>query len=147
MALEQRIKQEIEDNPALEESGPDEDEKDEQDDVLEDSLESDEDEFKEETDDETSNDDDFSIEDYLSEDEIPEYKLYANNTSPDDETREAPLAEGISFQDFLLSQMGMHRVTDKQYIIASIIIGNLDEPGYLSGRSRHCATTWHLTMV
>ncbi len=131
MALEQRIKQEIEDNPALEESGPDEDEKDEQDDVLEDSLESDEDEFKEETDDETSNDDDFSIEDYLSEDEIPEYKLYANNTSPDDETREAPLAEGISFQDFLLSQLGMHRVTDKQYIIASIIIGNLDEPGYL----------------
>jgi RNA polymerase sigma-54 factor len=132
MALEQRIKQEIEDNPALEESSPDEDEKDELDDVLPDSLESDEDEFRDENDEESRDEnDDFTIEDYLSEDEIPEYKLYANNTSSDDEIKETPLASGISFQDYLLSQLGMHRVTDKQYIIASTIIGNLDESGYL----------------
>ena len=95
-------------------------------------MESDEDEFKEETDEEPRNDsDDFSFEDYLAEDEIPEYKLYANNKSPDDEIRETPLASGVSFQEYLLSQLGMHRVTDKQFIIASTIIGNLDEPGYL----------------
>jgi RNA polymerase sigma-54 factor len=136
MALEQRIKQEIEENPALEESSPDEDEKDNQEETLTDSVESDEDEFKEEKDEEKdeekgSENDDFTLEDYLSEDEIPEYKLYANNTSPDDEIRENPLASGISSQDYLLSQLGMHRITDKQYIIASTIIGNLDEPGYL----------------
>jgi len=132
LALEQRIKQEIEENPALEETPTDDDEKDLQEEPQNDSLESDEDEFKEEPDEEThSESDDFSFEDYLSEDEIPEYKLYTDNKSPDDEIRETPLISGISFQDYLLSQLGMHRVTDKQYIIATTIIGNLDEPGYL----------------
>ena len=132
LALEQRIKQEIEENPALEETSPEEDEKDNQEDAVIDSVESDEDEFHEDSEEEThSENDDFSIEDYLSEDEIPEYKLYANNTSPDDEVREAPLVSGVSFQDHLLDQLGMYRVTDKQYIIATSIIGNLDEPGYL----------------
>jgi RNA polymerase sigma-54 factor len=132
LALEQRIKQEIEENPALEETAPEEDEKENLDDAPLDSVESDEDEFREETEEEIrSENDDFSIEDYLSEDEIPEYKLYANNTSPDDEVRENPLASGISFQEQLISQLGMHRITDKQYIIATTIIGNLDESGYL----------------
>ena len=132
LALEQRIKQEIEENPALEESTPDEEEQDIQDDTLSDSLESEEDEFKDEPEEDTHNENkDITIEDYLSEDEIPEYKLYSNNNSPDDEIRETPLVSGDSFQDYLLSQLGMHRITDKQYIIATIIIGNLDEPGYL----------------
>jgi RNA polymerase sigma-54 factor len=132
LALEQRIKQEIEENPALDESAPEEDEKEVQDDSQLDSVESDEDEFREETDEEIrSENDDFSFEDYLEEDETPEYKLYANNKSPDEETRETPLASGVSFQDHLISQLGMHRITDKQYIIAVTIIGNLDEPGYL----------------
>jgi RNA polymerase sigma-54 factor len=132
LALEQRIKQEIEENPALEETAPEEDEKDILDDSQLDSVESDEDEFREEAEEDTrSENDDFSIEDYLSEDEIPDYKLYANNTSPDDEVRDNPLASGISFQEQLISQLGMHRITDKQYIIATTIIGNLDESGYL----------------
>jgi RNA polymerase sigma-54 factor len=132
LALEQRIKQEIEDNPALEETGPEEEEKDTPEDAVIESIESDEDDFHEDTEEESRNDnDDFSLEDYLSEDEIPEYKLYSNNKSPDDEVREAPLASGVSFQDYLLSQLGMHRVSDKQYIIATTIIGNLDDPGYL----------------
>jgi RNA polymerase sigma-54 factor len=134
LALEQRIKQEIEENPALEEAGPEEDENETEvpDDAPVDSLESDEDEFREEPEKEGGSDeDDFSIEDYLSEDEIPEYKLHSSNTSPDDEVRETPLASGISSQDYLLEQLGMHRVTDKQYIIAATIIGNLDESGYL----------------
>lgn len=132
MALEQRIKQEIEENPALEETSPEEEEKEEmEEETLTDSVESDEDDFHEETEEESRTENDFTIEDYLSEDEIPEYKLFANNKSPDDEIKETPLASGISFQDHLLSQLGLHRVTDKQYIIASTIIGNLDEPGYL----------------
>jgi RNA polymerase sigma-54 factor len=132
LALEQRIKQEIEENPALEETDPEEEERDDSEDVLADSVESDEDEFKEEKEEEAaSENDDFSFEDYLAEDEIPEYKLYANNKSPDEEIRETPVVSGTSAQEYLLSQLGMHRVTDKQYIIAATIIGNLDEPGYL----------------
>jgi RNA polymerase sigma-54 factor len=132
LALEQRIKQEIEENPALEEISPEEDDKEISEDSPVDSVESDEDDFHEESDEEVrAESDDFSLEDYLEEDEIPEYKLYANNRSPDDEIRETPLVSGTSFQEFLLSQLGMHRVTDKQYIIATTIIGNLDESGYL----------------
>ena len=131
LALEQRIKQEIEENPALEETGPEEEEKEMQEETLTDSVESDEDDFHEQTEEESREDNDFTFEDYLSEDEIPEYKLYANNKSVDDEIKETPLASGISFQDHLLSQLGLNRVTDKQYIIATTIIGNFDEPGYL----------------
>ncbi|MCX6244374.1 MAG: RNA polymerase factor sigma-54 [Bacteroidetes bacterium] len=135
LALEQRIKQEIEENPALEEAGPEEEQAETEiiDDTPVDSVESDEDEFHDEEPEEItkSAEDDFDFEDYLAEDEIPEYRLYTNNSSPDDEVRESPLASGVSFQEHLLSQLGMHRVTDKQYIIASTIIGNIDESGYL----------------
>ena len=135
LALEQRIKQEIEENPALEEVSLEEntDElNDNQEDAVIDSIESDEDEFQEKSEEEERvENEEFSIEDYLSEDEIPEYKLYANNKSPDDEVREAPVPSGTSFQELLLDQLGMYRVTDKQYIIGSTIIGNIDDPGYL----------------
>jgi RNA polymerase sigma-54 factor len=67
----------------------------------------------------------------VDEDEIPEYRLVANNKSPDEEFREIPIVSGISFQDYLLSQIGLHKFSDKQYIIATTIIGNLDESGYL----------------
>jgi RNA polymerase sigma-54 factor len=132
LALEQRIKQELEENPALEENAPEEVETEISDETTE-SVESDEDEFREDTEEDThSEGDDFSFEDYLEEDDIPEYRLYANNKSPDDEVKETPLPSGISFQEQLISQLGLHRVTDKQYIIATTIIGNLDESGYLT---------------
>ncbi|HNY02207.1 MAG TPA: RNA polymerase factor sigma-54 [Bacteroidales bacterium] len=131
LSLDQRIKQEIEENPALEEASAETDELDnsESDDTV-DSIDADEDEFSD-SDQPASPDDEFSFEDYVDEDEIPEYRLTANNRSPDEETREIPVASGISFQDFLLNQIGLHKFTDKQYIIASTLIGNLDESGYL----------------
>ena len=132
LSLDQRIKQEIEENPALEEVMEDEhDEMDSlDDDHVNDSIDSDEDEFAE-VDEPASPDDEFDFEDYVDEDEIPEYRLNANNTSPDETTREIPIASGISFQEFLINQIGLHKFTDKQYIIAVTIIGNLDDSGYL----------------
>ena len=135
LALEQRIKQEIEENPALEleEESLEEEEKEIlEDEPLLDSIDSDEDEFIGDNEEEgiiTENE--FSIEDYIEEDEIPEYRLAANNTSPDDEKRERPLVSDTSYQDYLLSQLGLIRHTDKQHIIASTIIGNIDESGYI----------------
>ncbi|MEI7897377.1 MAG: RNA polymerase factor sigma-54 [bacterium] len=131
LSLDQRIKQEIEENPALEEASQEEEEIDTQDDEFtSDSIDSDEDEFQE-AEPVSSADDEFSFEDYVDEDEIPEYRLVANNKSPDEVTREIPIISGVSFQDYLISQIGLHKFTDKQYIIASTIIGNLDESGYL----------------
>lgn len=122
IALEQRIKEELEANPALEE-GP---EGDEFDDELSDLKNDDSDEFEDD-----NSDDEFTIEDYLDDDDIPDYKLYANNTSPDDEEREMPLSGGASFQDLLLEQLGMRVLTELQRTIAENIIGNIDDDGYL----------------
>jgi RNA polymerase sigma-54 factor len=133
LALEQRIKQEIEENPALEESDSGDDELDQIiDGSSSDSVEADEDEFSEEEKEPAeSAEDDFTMEDYLQDDEIPEYRLYANNRSPDDEVFEMPVVSGTSFQDYLFDQLGMVGVSDKDYIIATTIIGNLDDAGYL----------------
>jgi len=130
LSLEQRIKQEIEENPALEEVSKEEEDQDMQEEATLDSIDSEEDEFQE-AESAGSPDDEFSFEDYVDEGEIPSYRLVADNRSPDEENREIPIISGISFQDFLIAQIGMHKFTDKQYIIAATIIGNLDESGYL----------------
>jgi RNA polymerase sigma-54 factor len=136
LALEQRIKQEIEMNPALEELTqevePDEAEVIDDEQVLSDSVDSEEDDYSKEHEDEpVVENDDFSLEDYFDDDEIPDYRLKANNSSPDDEIHETPLVSGISYQDFLLAQVGLQSLTEKENIIATTIIGNLDEAGYL----------------
>lgn len=121
IALEQRIKQEIEENPALDEL-PDYDENE--------PAQLDDDDFKNEMDDSES--DEFDLKDYMGEDDIPGYKLIANNYSPDDNDRkEIPFSEGKSFHDYLISQLGLRYLSEKQAIIAETIIGNIDESGYL----------------
>lgn len=92
IALEQRIKQEIEENPVLEELTDAEFE--------ESQTESDQEEEPEER-----NDDEFDITDYVDDDEVPEYKLTVNNSSADDEYRETPFVSGISFQENLIEQL------------------------------------------
>jgi len=132
MALEQRIKQEIEENPALEmpetdDSSQDEDDFREMDDSplgSDDEVESDD--FKEK-----SPEDEFDFNDYLGEDDIPSYRMAANNQSPDDDHRDVPFAAGTTFREFLISQLGLRELTEKQYQIGLTIIGNLDDAGYL----------------
>ncbi len=124
MALEQRIKQEIEENPALEEAGNADDDGDFADASDETGDERGEDEYD-------SKDDEFDLNDYLDEDDIPSYKTSTSNLSPDDERREVPYASGLSFQDMMLSQLGLRILTETQKTIAETIIGNLDDSGYL----------------
>lgn len=133
IALEQRIKQEIEENPALEES-------EEADELAE--MEPDYDEpveYEEKTEeemeaaDQKNDDDEFNLDDYISDDDdTPDYKLSANNSSADDEHREAPFISGTSFQELLVSQLGLRDLNENQYEIALHLIGNLDDSGYLS---------------
>lgn len=122
IALEQRIKEEMEINPALEE-GVETDEEtntDLEDENYEDAPKDDEHQRE-----------DFSISDYMDDDEGASYKLKANNISPDEERKEVPFSVGLSFQDMLESQLGMKDLDDTQYQIANYLIGNLDDDGYL----------------
>ena len=124
IALEQRIKQEIEENPALEDAADPEMSTDAEEiptDVEPDPV----DELERER-------DDFDITDYLDDDDIPAYRTAANNSSADDEYKEVPFASGISFQETLLSQLGLRRLDERQITIATYIIGNLDDSGYLN---------------
>jgi RNA polymerase sigma-54 factor len=132
VALEQRIKQEIEENPALEMTEGEEgsDEEDFGDENPEDSFG--EEESRDEEDfQERSKDDDFDLSDYVDDDEIPAYRLAAHNQGPDDERREVPYADYQSFQDLLISQLGLRNLSEKQRQIGIMVIGNLDESGYL----------------
>ncbi|RLD39827.1 MAG: RNA polymerase sigma-54 factor [Bacteroidetes bacterium] len=124
MALEQRIKQEIEENPALEEASAAEEDQDEAIDGDDTRDENPEDEYD-------SKEDEFDLDDYMQDDEIPSYKTSINNQSSDDERKDIPYASGLSFQDMLLSQLGLRMLTDEQKVIAETIIGNLDDSGYL----------------
>ena len=132
MALEQRIKQEVEENPALEmlegeDDGPEDVDSQEADDSpLGSDEEAETDEFKDK-----SPEDEFDFNDYLDEDDIPDYRTTMNNQSPDEDFREIPFAAGTSFREFLVSQLGLRELTEKQYQIGLTIIGNLDDAGYL----------------
>jgi RNA polymerase sigma-54 factor len=122
-SLEQRIKEEIQENPALEEGPEGEDE--EYDANEEDETVADEEEEITET------EPDISLDEYLDEDEIPDYKTSVNNTSPDEERREIPLTTSGSFQDQLLAQLYQCNLDDRQYHIAEQLIGSIDDDGYL----------------
>jgi RNA polymerase sigma-54 factor len=115
MELDQRIKQEIEENPALEEGSDElEDEFDNQDDT-----------------EENDTDDEFDLSDYI-DDDIADYKTHANNQSKDDEERVIPLSGEQSFQEKLSEQLHLLELNETEFIIADILIGNLDESGYLN---------------
>ncbi len=127
MELEQRIKQEIEDNPALEAEGLDDHQTDE---MMNDDTPNDE---KNDNDDYDENiSDDFDVDDYYKgEDEIPEYKLQTNNKGRDDDQKDIPFSIGVTFHEFLKQQLGLRNLTEFQYQIGLYIIGNIDESGYL----------------
>ena len=123
IALEQRIKEEMEINPALEEGV-------ETDDEPKDEFDNDE-EYEETAKDDANQREDFSLSDYMDDDEGASYKLKANNISPDEERKDIPFSVGISFQDMLESQLGMKDLDDREYQVALHLIGNLDDDGYL----------------
>lgn len=119
LQIEQRIKKELEENPALEEG-------DEEEEIAGENSED------EEYEDDDKDQEEFTLDDYIEEDDIPEYRLQANNYSPDDDKRaEIPFSAGSSFHENLESQLGLRDLTDKQKILAEHIIGNIDEDGYL----------------
>jgi len=119
MQLEQRIKKELEENPALEE-GPDDDD-------VQGEQEEDVDFEQEERDQE-----EFALDDYLNDEDIPDYRLQINNTSRDEDRRdEIPYASGSSFHENLTSQFNLRSDTEREDLLGEYIIGNIDDDGYL----------------
>lgn len=119
-AFEQRLKQELEENPALERGK--EKEEDGFDDIYSDQ------DYEEN---EKINADDINIDDYLSDDEIPSYRLQANNHSADDESKTIPYASGTSFTQLLTDQLNTFRLENQDYKIAKFLIGSIDDSGYI----------------
>ncbi len=117
-AFEQRLKQELEENPALE-SGK-EDKAD-----LDDDFDNSKDEYEDNAADE------INVDDYLSDDEIPDYRTNANNYSADDDEKSVPYASGTSFTQHLVNQLNTYRLNDEERYIAEFLVGSVDESGYI----------------
>ena len=122
-AFEQRISQEIEENPALE--GGKEDSNEFDDDFSNEEFNNDSVEGNEVIETE------INIDEYLSDDETPNYKLSANNYSPDDEEKQIPYASGTSFNQYLLQQLNTYHFNEEEKEIAHFLVGSVDEGGYI----------------
>ncbi len=126
--LDERIKEEIEENPALEQadedSHEDEFEKDE-------FTEPGEEEYKTEgTEDEYEN---IDVSDYVHEgdDDVGDYKMRDENYPEKDDNRVIPHKVETSFMEIMLQQLGLLKLSEKQMKIAEQLVGSLDDDGYL----------------
>lgn len=128
--LEERIKEEIEENPALE---LDEGTKDKDDEMYDEFADSGDDSFDEEYDNNKDEYDKVDVSEYVHEgdDEIADYKTRDESYGDDDENRQLPIKTETSFYDMLLRQLGMLTLGEKESKIAEHIIGSIDEDGYL----------------
>ena len=102
--LEQRIKEEIEENIVLEEE-----QRTEEGDVPK----------------------EISMDEYLREDDTPAYKTRLNHFSKDDRPRNVQMSGGRSLQEYLTEQLGYRNLTADEHQIAQFIIGSIDSDGYL----------------
>ncbi|MDA1114978.1 MAG: RNA polymerase factor sigma-54 [Bacteroidetes bacterium] len=119
--FEQRIKQELEENPALE-SGKENDPLDEQDN-FDDSSDYDDNEY--------INADDINVDEYLSDDDIPDYRTKSNNYSEDDQQKTIPIAAETSLSQHLINQLYGFRFESEELEIAEFLIGSIDDSGYI----------------
>lgn len=119
-AFEQRLKQELEENPALEGGKESKDDFDAEFDNSDDF-----------NDNESINAEDINVDEYLSDDEIPDYRTHANNYSSDDDDKTMPYAAGTSFTQHLINQLNTYRLNDEERDIAVFLVGSVDESGYI----------------
>jgi len=117
LELEERIRQELEENPALED-GPE----------LDSETEEHDDDLNAE---DGGNNDDIDLDEYMADDDIPDYKLKANNTSKDDKHEDIPFTVGMTFHEYLMDQVGLLQLSEKERLLIEYVIGNIDDEGYL----------------
>ncbi len=134
-ALEERIKEEMEVNPALEESERDTEDVPEFEAAPEDGFDFPASEDSDTADQDDYRDDGFELDNYLNEyldDDPGSYKLRSENYSAAEEGKSAPVPVENSFHDYLEEQLGLLQLKDdREVAIARQIIGSIDEDGYL----------------
>ena len=128
--LEERIKEELEENPALEQS--DEGHEDEYTDELKDEFDS----VGEEDPEPDGSEDDYDnvdISEYVVDDdgEIADYKTRDDNYPEMDDQKVIPISVEVSFHELVLNQLGMLELDERNYKIAEQVVGSLDDDGYL----------------
>ncbi len=116
VSLEQRVKEELESNPALDEGREDNEEEEE--------------ERFEERDDATKEQEEFDFSDYL-DDDVPDYKYQISNKGRDHEDNDIPYSGGSTFHERLREQIHLQNLSEKEIEIADHLIGSLDDSGYL----------------
>jgi len=122
-AFEQRLLEEMNENPALE-TGKEED------DYEKDEFDNDE-EYDDYEDSESIDTTEINIDEYLSDDATPDYKTQTNNYSDDDEDRESPLASPVSFHQDLINQLNTFILNEEEREIAEFLVGSIDDMGYI----------------
>ena len=122
-AFEQRLQEELVENPALEESSK-------EDNYDLDDYGSDTDDY-DDYDNEHIDTGDINIDEYLSNDETPDYKYQTNNYSDDDEDKTMPFAAPVSFHQDLINQLNTFILTDEERDIAEFLVGSIDDMGYI----------------
>jgi RNA polymerase sigma-54 factor len=123
-AFEQRLLEEMNENPALEAGS-------EEDDYEKDEFENEDYDDYDESESERIDAEDINIDEYLSDDDSPDYKTQANNYSDDDESRESPLAAPVSFHQDLINQLNTFILNDEERDIAEFLVGSIDDMGYI----------------
>jgi RNA polymerase sigma-54 factor len=123
-AFEQRLQEELVENPALENGKEESSEYDEYDDV---SDNEDYDDYEGER----IEAEDINIDEYLSNDETPDYKYQTNNYSDDDEDNSMPFIAGVTFHQDLLNQLNTFILSDEERDIAEFLVGSIDDMGYI----------------
>lgn len=113
--VEERIKQELEENPAIETKDSDQMDNDSNDDSITENL----------------TEDDIILGDYISEDDVPDYRLNRSVSNNETDFTEFSYYDDKSLHDFLLEQVGLLNLDEDKQIIAEYIIGNIDANGYL----------------
>lgn len=126
--LEDRIKEEMEENPALEQV---EEGHEDEFDLKDEFTETGDEDF--ELDGSESEYENIDISDYVHEgdDDVGDYKLRDDNYPEADEGRDIPHKVEVSFNELMLQQLGLLKLNDKEQKIAEQIIGSLDDDGYL----------------
>jgi len=123
-AFEQRLQEELVENPALEESSKEDNYEDEYE------VNSNEDDY-DDFDGDHIDTQDINIDEYLSNDETPDYKYQTNNYSDDDDDKSLPFAAPVSFHQDLINQLNTFILRDDERDIAEFLVGSIDDMGYI----------------
>ena len=121
--LENRIEEELEINPVLEEGADEQEEEEDKNDPSDEPTEE-----KTET---ISSQEDIDIKDYLRDDDYNSYKTQTDGDGDDDDDREMPIPMGTSLHETLTTQLGFLGLNDRELTIGKQLIGSIEGDGYI----------------